>query len=198
MKEKFLGLLKKKTGKITMAIITVIVVLGVCALLMYNSTATVDTSAMNQLIKESSELTTAKLTCTGMTEYTDEGVKFINKADFIMVYEATVRAGIKLDDVKVNADDKVKKIVVSVPKATVQEVSIDEKSIKYFDEKIVLFNTDEKEDNNKAISMAKEDVVKEAAVIDLLNMADKQSATLIKGILSNAVPKGYIIEVNVK
>ena len=45
-----------------------------------------------------------------MTKYTDEGISIINKADFTMVYKATVRAGINVDEVEITSDDD-KKII---------------------------------------------------------------------------------------
>ena len=169
--------------------------MGTFILFIYNFQAKVDTEYLNALVSKSSELTTAKLNYTGMTKYTDEGISIINKADFTMVYKATVRAGINVDEVEITSDDDKKIIYVSIPKASVQEVKIDTSSIQFFDQGFALFNTDEKEDNNKAISLAEDAAKKEAASMGVLELADEQSATLIKGILANAIPDGYIIEV---
>ncbi|MGN0509878.1 MAG: DUF4230 domain-containing protein [Ruminococcus sp.] len=188
----------KKRKTITAIVILVIVIsvaLSIFISLNYNYQAKVDTEYLNALVSKSSELTTAKLNYTGMTKYTDEGIDIINKADFTMVYKATVRAGINVDEVEITSDDENKIIYVSIPKATVQEIKIDNSSIEYFDQKFALFNTDEKEDNNKAIALAEEAAEKEAANMGVLELANEQSATLIKGILANAIPDGYIIEV---
>ena len=188
----------KKRKTITAIVILVIVIsvaLSIFISLNYNYQAKADTEYLNALVLKSSELTTAKLNYTGMTKYTDEGIDIINKADFTMVYKATVRAGINVDEVEITSDDENKIIYVSIPKATVQEIKIDNSSIEYFDQKFALFNTDEKEDNNKAIALAEEAAEKEAANMGVLELANEQSATLIKGILANAIPDGYIIEV---
>ena len=188
----------KKRKTITAIVILVIVIsvaLSIFISLNYNYQAKADTEYLNALVSKSSELTTAKLNYTGMTKYTDEGIDIINKADFTMVYKATVRAGINVDEVEITSDDENKIIYVSIPKATVQEIKIDNSSIEYFDQKFALFNTDEKVDNNKAIALAEEAAEKEAANMGVLELANEQSATLIKGILANAIPDGYIIEV---
>ena len=159
---------------------------------------TVDTSYMVMLLAKSSELTTAKLYYTGMTEFTDTGIAFINKSNFIMVYEAMARIGIDLEKVEVAADHSRKVILVTVPAVTVQEVKIDASSIKYFDQKFALFNPDEKEDGNQAIALAEEAALEEVQNMGVLQMAQDQSATLIMGILANAVPDGYTIEIQHK
>lgn len=187
---------KRKTiSTIVTLVILAVIALGTFILLIYNFQAKVDTEYLNALVSKSSELTTAKLNYTGMTKYTDEGISIINKADFTMVYKATVRAGINVDEVEITSDDDKKIIYVTIPKASVQEVKIDTSSIQFFDQGFALFNTDEKEDNNKAISLAEDAAKKEAASMGVLELADEQSATLIKGILANAIPDGYIIEV---
>ncbi len=149
---------------------------------------------LNALLVKSSELTTAKLNYKGIEEYKDSGIRFINKSNFTMVYDATVRIGIDIEKVVVTADDKAQKIYIEIPKAEVQDVNIDTSTIKYYDEKFSLFNSDTKEDNNRAIAFAKEHAKENAASMGILEYADEQAEYLIKGILSNAIPTGYKIE----
>ena len=70
-------------------------------------------------------------------------------------------------------------------------------TIKYFDEKFALFNVDEKEDANKAVVLAENSVKEEAIKTGILELADKQSATLIEGLLSKAIPEGYTLKAKV-
>lgn len=193
--KELLNLFKSKKSKIIIASVALLLIALCIFLLLHNNEPKVDTDYLIATLTKSSELTTAKLNYTGISEFKDTGIAVINKADFIMVYHATVRAGINVEDVKITADDINKIIYVDVPKAEVQEVKVDTSSIKYFDQKFALFNTDEKEDSNKAISLAEEEAKKEAAKMGILKMADEQSATLIKGILANAIPDGYRIEI---
>ena len=115
-----------------------------------------------------------------------------------MVYNATVWAGIDMEKVKISAEDITKVIRVSVPKATIQNVKVDSSSIKYFDEKFSLFNVNAKDDVNSAVILAEESVKEEAKNTGILELADKQSVTLIEGLLFKAIPKGYTLEVKVK
>lgn len=194
------GLFNKvfKTKKAKAIVILAVVVLAVAICIfpfIHNSEEKVDTEMLINTLQESSELTTAKLNYTGMTKFKDKGVAFINKADFTMVYKATARIGIDVKDVKVIADDIKKIVYITIPNAEVQDVKVEASSIQYFDEKFALFNVDEKEDGNKAIALAEEEAKKEIEKMGGLDMADNQAATLIKGILANAIPDGYKIEV---
>lgn len=155
----------------------------------------VDTEYVKALITKSSELTTAKYNYTGMTEYTDSGVPVVNRSDFIMVYKATARTGIDVSQVKVRVDDSKKIVYLTLPHATVQDVNVDTSSIKYFDEGFAVVNGDSKEDNNKAIDMAKKDAKEEIKTSGVLETADTQAETLIKGILQSAVPSDYTYKV---
>ena len=158
----------------------------------------VDTRALKAELVASSELTTAKLNLTCMSDFKDTGVSILNKADFIMVYDVTIRAGIDMEKVNIPEDkiDKINKVIyVSIPSATIQSSNVDPATIKYFDEHFALFNVNEKEDANKAQELAQEDAIKKAVDSGILKMADNQSAALIKGILLNAIPDGYTIEI---
>lgn len=187
---------KIKKAKTIVILAVVVLAVAICIFpFIHNSEEKVDTEMLINTLQESSELTTAKLNYTGMTKFKDKGVAFINKADFTMVYKATARIGIDVKDVKVTADDTKKIVYITIPKAEVQDVKVEASSIQYFDEKFALFNVDEKEDGNKAIALAEEEAKKEIDKMGGLDMADNQAATLIKGILANAIPDGYKIEV---
>lgn len=166
-----------------------------------NSTADIDVSYLNTALKEASELTTAKLKISGFVDFSDTGIVILNKSDFIMKYTADISAGIEMSKVKIKEEDidhKNKKITVYIPKATVFKPNVyhGDKHIKFYDEKFALFNVDEKEDLSRALDMAEKDAKKEAIQNGLLELADKQSEALIKGILSDAVsPLGYTLEI---
>jgi len=158
----------------------------------------VDTRVLKSELIESSELTTAKLNLTCMSDFKDTGVVILNKSDFTMVYDVTVRAGIDMQKVDIPEDkiDYINKVIyVSIPSATIQSSNVDPATIKYFDEHFALFNVNEKEDANKAQALAQEDAIQKAVDSGILEMADNQSAALIKGILSSVIPDGYTIEI---
>ena len=196
MKKIFNKLFKTVKAKIIAIAVLVAVVASICAFpFLYNKTEKVDTEMLYNTLQEASELTTAKFNYSGVTKYEDSGVTFLTKADFTMVYKATARIGIDVEEIEVTADDAQKVVYIKIPKAKVLDVKVDTSSIQYFSEKFSLFNPDEKEDGNKAIALAEEEAWKEIESMGGLEMADNQAETLIRGILSKALPRDYRIEV---
>ena len=196
-KELITKIFKTKKRIIAFSISLAVILLCIFCLATCNYTPETDTTALNKLLLEASDLTTAKLQITNMTEYKDEGIKILNRSDFIMVYDATVWAGIDMEKVEIIPNDLEKVIQVNIPKATIQDVKVDSSTIKYFDEKFALFNLNEKEDANNAVALAENSVKEEAVKTGILELADKHSATLIEGLLSKAIPEGYTLKAKV-
>ena len=163
----------------------------------YKDEATLTNKMVLSTITKSSELTTAKLNFQGFAKYDDKGIPVLTKADFSMIYEATARIGIDLKKVKARVVDpkKDKKGVVwiTLPKAEVQEVKIKPDSIEYFNEKVAIFNFDDKEDSDNAQALAEKEARKQAENMGVIEYADMNAKELIKGILSEVVPDNYEI-----
>ncbi|MPM30765.1 hypothetical protein SDC9_77315 [bioreactor metagenome] len=158
----------------------------------------VNTRALESALVESGELTTAKLNLTCLSEYKDSGVILLNRADFMLVYDVTVRAGIDMKKVVIPADkiDYINKVIyISIPKAEIQSVYVNPATIRYLEQKLALINLNEKEDANKAQELAEDDATQKALDSGIIELADNQSEILIKGILLNVVPDGYTIEI---
>lgn len=190
---KWLNNLSKKVK----IIIGVIIILGIILFAIFgiNRKPKVDTVFLKQILTKSSELTTAKLTITGLSDYHDEGVYIFNRSDFTMRFTAVIRAGINLENVQIDSDPIQKKIFITIPDAEIMDVKVDPNDIKFYGIGFALFNVNEKEDLAKALSLAEADARKEASSTGILDLANQQSETLIKGILANAIPKGYTMEV---
>ena len=154
-----------------------------------------DTTYLTELLTRSSELTTAKLTIKGLSEYHDEGIYVFNKSDFTLYYTTTIKAGVNLENVKITTDSIKKKIYITIPKAEIFEAKVDTNDIKIFGSGFAIFNTNEKEDMAKVISLAEEDAKEYAKTTGILELANDQSEALIKGLLTNAIPSGYTIEI---
>ena len=189
---------KKKKMQIGIGMVLLIGLVGAAALFLYNGKEKVDSEYIVTLLEKSIELTTAKLHYTGMSEYKDTGVPILNRADFIMVYEATARIGIDLKNVEVKVDASKERIYLTIPKAEVIDVKVNQDKTHYFDNKFALLNLNEKEDGNKANVLAEQEAEKEIEKMGVLEMADTQAETLIKGILKDVVPKEYKYEVKRK
>ena len=138
-------------------------------------------------LEKSSELITSKVNFKGIAKYSDAGVPIINKGDFVMLYTATVKAGIDIEKVEFAIDNTNRTVYIYVPKAEIIDVKIDSDSLEYINESFVLFNNDEKADTAKALKMAEENAEKDALETGILDLADQQSQTLIKGILESVI-----------
>ena len=100
-----------------------------------------------------------------------------------MVYESQVTAGIDVKKIGFAVDDAQKTVYIYVPNAEIMNVKVLPESIKYFNESFALLNFDKKEDANRAQKMAEEEAQKDALSAGVLEAANSQSETLVKGIL---------------
>ena len=148
---------------------------------------------IKEALSNQSELVTQKLNLEGYSEYSDEGLPVITKGDFSMTYNAEVTAGIDVKKIDVTVNDDTKTVKIKLPKAEIYSVKVDPGTIQYHDEKIALFNSDGKEDSDKAEKMAEKDAMEQARKCGLLENADKNAEVLVKGLLEGDL-QGYSIE----
>ncbi len=186
------NLFKKIQHKFIFIIVLIaIIILIVFTLKVTNKKETTDFTYLNQILEKSSELTSAKLKITGIEEYKDAGAMIINRSDFVMVYTATIRAGVELKEVNIESNDITKEIIITMPNAKVFDSHVNQEDIKYYDEKFALFNVDSKEDANKACALAEQDAIKEAEKTGILEFAETEAEYVVKNLLTPAIPKDY-------
>lgn len=154
----------------------------------------VTAQGIEQQISTCSELTTVKLTETGIVRYEEGLIPFVDKKTFNMIYTANVRVGVDLSEVDVSVDDKI--ITVTLPRASVQEVRIDPSSISLYDKSFTLVDGGSEEDIATAIADAEADVTKNLDDETLIETADQQAQDVIEGLLSSltGAAQGYTIE----
>lgn len=148
-------------------------------------------SFINGKLEAVSELTTAKLTYTGLIKYSEGSIPFLTQNSFSMIYTATVRAGIDLSKAVVEITEE--EVVITLPACEIQSVDIDEESIEFYDEKWALFNRSTKEDAIDMVSAAKEDVTKKADVESLLESASLQTEALVRGLLEDTIGERNLV-----
>lgn len=159
----------------------------------YQKEASLTSTYIIETLSNQSELVTQKLNLEGYSEYSDEGLPVITKGDFSMTYNAEVTAGIDVKKIDVTVNDDTKTVKIKLPKAEIYSVKVDPGTIQYHDEKIALFNSDGKEDSDKAEKMAEKDAMEQARKCGLLENADKNAEVLVKGLLEGNL-QGYSIE----
>ena len=138
-----------------------------------------------------SELTTARLTYTGLIKYSEGKIPFLTQNSFSMIYTAKVRAGVDLARAGIEIGEA--QVVITLPECEVQSIDIDEQSIEFYDEHWALFNRTEKEDVIDTIAAAKEDVRQNADLESLLESAGQQTRQLIKGLLEDEIGERELV-----
>ena len=185
----------KRIRKIFLFLILIIVVVVGIRVFLYNDEEKITGEYLGTKLYKVGELTTVKLNYTGFLQYHDKGIPIFNRSDFLMTYEANARVGIDLEKVKPEVDEANKTVWLTIPKAEIQDVKIDTSTIKYYVSGFALFNVDEKEDGNRALELAEKDAREELGKMGVLESADEQALTLIKGLLQNTVPTDYEFKV---
>ncbi|MDO5063797.1 MAG: DUF4230 domain-containing protein [Actinomyces bowdenii] len=149
---------------------------------------------IEQQISTSSELTTVKVTHTGLIRYEEGSIPLINKKTFNMIYSANIRVGVDLTDIDVTVEGK--QITVEIPKATVQQIAIDPSSIVMYDKSFTLISGSSEEDVTAAIAEAEADISKNLDDETLMATADQQAEDVIEGLLQPLTTgsQGYTIQ----
>lgn len=132
-----------------------------------------------------SNLTTAELTYNGLIHYEEGDIPILTKKSFSMVYRAEIKAGVDLSRVRPIITDT--EVVLMVPEVEIQDIDIDETSIKFYDEQVALFNWTEKEDTLDAMAAAKADVEEQVNLTELKAKARAQTETLLKGLFEGTI-----------
>ena len=139
------------------------------------------------------EFATQEVTYTSRVQIEKGSIPFITKKGFTMEYNATVKAGIKIEKMKI--DKKGEKYIISLPHADFLDTAhVDPTSIKFIDEKKAVLNWNNQDDVAEAIAMAEEDVKENPTVNKdmLFERADENVERLIHVFLDDLVGENNI------
>ena len=169
------------------------VVLGIPNLVNLSGLKSEKGSATNEIIKQTlldaSDLVTQKLKQQSKIYYDNQGIPVLTQSTFYMDYEATVSAGIDLEKVTIDEIDNDKfKITITTPKAEILDVNVDPDSLAFDQTSLTLFDLSSKADVQRAISDAADDCKEKAEMSGLLENADRQTTTLLKGLMATGFP----------
>lgn len=112
----------------------------------------------------------------------------LTKASFILAYDGKITAGISLEDLKIEVEDK--KIIITLPEASVLSHEVDEESIEIYDESNNLFNPISISDYAAFSKQQKKIMETKAIEGGLLEQAQKKAGDVMKQLLNTANP-GY-------
>lgn len=162
-----------------------LVALGFLASQLFNKvmepSVSLSATSIQEQLTESSDLATAKLEYRGLVRYESGDIDFLTKKGFTMVYDAEIRAGVDLSQAAVSVDGH--DIIVQLPMADVQTVSIDPDSIEFYDESFALFNWENKNDTAEALVLATEDASGKVDQINMIEQANEQAKTVVESLL---------------
>lgn len=160
-----------------------VVLAAVCALLgariaQTSSQPSIDETVVTKQLKDCSDLATSKMMYRGLVTYTSGNIELWDKKSFQMIYDAEIKAGVDMSEADVSMDGK--RIEITLPKATIQDVSIDPDSVKIYDQKYSLLNWSDRSDTSAAMSEAKADAREAAEKSDMTGQADTQARGIVK------------------
>ena len=141
------------------------------------------TGIVTARLENASECTTQKLIYNGAVKNESGKIPIIDKSTFLMTYTAVVRAGFDMSDVKVYVKDKTIRIII--PKAEIQEITIDPSSLEFYDTSFSILHTEDKKAVKQALKDAKEDAKEKAGLSELLKAADEHAETLIRSLIAD-------------
>lgn len=151
---------------------------------MLHPQATLTNSVVARQLEKIQDLTTAKETDFGFEEYKEGNIALLNKKSFVMFYTFEARAGVDLSKADIDVNKHNRTIDITLPAPTIQSVSVDPDSLKFFDEESSLFNGNGVLDAADALKDAKAQSEKKLNNGDLLKSANEQAKTVIEKMYS--------------
>ncbi len=192
----------KKVIKSLLEVLAIIALVIIGILVYFNLPKEVNHkgTATNEIVKQklldASDLVTQKLIDYGTVYYDNQGIPVLTQSTFYMKYEATVSAGIDLEKVTIDEIDNDNfKISITAPKAEILDVNVNPDSLEFDQTSLTLFDLTSKIDTKEAISNAAKDCKEKAESSGILENANRQTTTLLKGLMATEFPN-YEVNVN--
>lgn len=178
--------MRKKFNYPAILLLFVVVLLGFLLFKKSDNQPQYDSSAILEKIAYVKELSLVKYNYSGVISYSDY-LKFMNmqvpltEKSFLIRYQGYVKAGIDMSRASVSVSRKNVKVIL--PKPTIQETVIDEKTIQVFDESMNIFNPTKIGDYQKAITGEKNKITKDALAKGILTESSEQAHKFITSLL---------------
>lgn len=155
----------------------------------------VDSQFISDKLSDIGELSTLEIQyMKKMTVEDEDGIAFINKTGYAMIYTIEARVGIKFDDIKIAVSDS--EVTVTLPKAEVLERHADGKSLEFYDEKWALFKSNTMNDVPTAVALAESDFDEQTDAINTyLEIAQQRAELSVRNLLEGVIgDKRLVIE----
>ena len=163
-------------------------------------TPVIDLDIINSEIQEIGELATVEYMFTNAAKFTDhKQIKDWNipltEKSFTLKWDGVIKAGVKVDQIKVELNEAEKKILVTIPVAEILSYDVDEDAVEVLDETNNKFNPITVSDKVNFDAKTEQEMKDRAIENGLLEKAQKSAEKIIQNILlSNpAVTEEYSI-----
>ena len=148
----------------------------------------ITSTMLESRLADCSDLTTCNLVYVDLVKYEQGTIPLVTKKSFSMIYEANIRAGIDLGQAEVRVSPS--NVIINLPETEVQSIEVDTKTLRFYDERLALFNWSNKEDIASAIQAAREDAEQHANLDKLKAQARKQAENVIYKLIRPIVDDG--------
>ncbi len=116
---------------------------------------------------------------------------------YVYSYDGVVKAGVDFEQTGITLDEEKKTITVTIPRAKILSIEVDEGSFRVYDESKNIFNTLKIGDHNQAMIAMKQEITEKATGNGILTNAESNAEMLITGFLRGTFPQdAYTIEFN--
>lgn len=152
----------------------------------------ITTSLVMRKLETASDLTTARMTYTGITSFKDGDIPVLNATEAYVMYSAEISAGINMNDVHVVelTDDRV---VIEIPEIVIQSVHVDANSVDVYEVRDSIFGSFDNDELLDIISDVEEDLLDDASdpsndeFMSFRNTARTQIESIFECILADSV-----------
>ena len=150
---------------------------------------TVNTQIIEDGLKEMGLLTTEEYYFTQVEEYSSSNQVFIfeSKASFTYSYDGVVTAGIDCNDVVIDKNDELKKIIITIPSAQIFGANIDHDSFKIYEEKEGLWNKIDMTKYNDSIIEFENAAIEKARSKGIVYKANEGAKKIISSFVNSLV-----------
>lgn len=149
-------------------------------------------------LSEISELASVTYRYTNMAQFENSSdfygvtLPFTTKK-FILTYDGTIKAGIDLDQVRIDVTGNA--VTVRLPEARILSHEIDEDSVEIFDEKTSIFNPFTVEDFTAFQAEQKQEIEEKALERGLLEEASEKAENSVRLLLEAALPEDAVLTI---
>ncbi len=145
----------------------------------------VNSTLIESRLEDCSDLTTCNLVYVDLVKYAQGSIPLVTKKSFSMIYQANIRAGIDLGKAEVTVNHNT--VTITLPETEVQSIEVDTSTLRFYDERLALFNWNNKEDITAAIEAARADAEAHANLDKLKMQARNQAELVVRKLVGPAV-----------